>query len=83
MFHRRPESRPAVRRVATAFLLLSLAAALPGLAAGAAEPQQADRVAVGDTAIDFSLQSIDGETYRLSDLRGDKNAIVIFFRGSW
>lgn len=44
---------------------------------------QAERVAVGDEAIDFALESIDGASYRLSDLRGDKNAIVIFFRGTW
>lgn len=51
--------------------------------AAAATGQQAERVAVGDTAIDFTMQSIDGETYTLSDLRGEKNAIVIFFRGTW
>lgn len=59
-------------------ILMAGAAAAP-----AAVPEQAERVAVGDTAIDFTMQSIDGETYRLSDLRGEKNAIVIFFRGTW
>lgn len=48
-----------------------------------ASATQAERVAVGDEAIDFTMQSIDGETYRLSDLRGEKNAIIIFFRGAW
>jgi len=44
---------------------------------------QAERVAVGDQAIDFALESIDGESYRLSELHGEKNVIVIFFRGTW
>jgi hypothetical protein len=52
-------------------------------AAPAAAGRQPERVAVGDSAIDFTMQSIDGETYTLSDLRGEKNAIVIFFRGTW
>jgi len=64
----------------TALLLLFL---LAGTVAAAPATQQEDRVAVGDTAIDFTLESIDGETFRLADLRGEKNAIIIFFRGSW
>ena len=55
----------------------------PALQTHSAPPAQAERVAVGDQAIDFSLESIDGESYRLSDLRGEKNAIVVFFRGTW
>ncbi len=55
---------------------------LMSAAATTAAPQ-AERVAVGDEAIDFTMESIDGETYRLSDLRGEKNAIIIFFRGTW
>ncbi len=62
-------------------ILLVLSLALVPLVAGAA--QQAARVAVGDEAIDFTMQSIDGETYSLADLRGEKTAIVIFFRGTW
>lgn len=62
-------------------ILLILSLALVPAVAGAA--QQAARVAVGDEVIDFTLQSIDGETYSLADLRGEKTAIVIFFRGTW
>lgn len=66
------------------FLMLVTApatGAAPGRQAGGA--MQATRVAVGDEAIDFTLESIDGESFRLSDLRGEKNAVVIFFRGTW
>lgn len=48
-----------------------------------ASATQAERVALGDEAIDFTMESIDGETYRLSDLRGEKSVIIIFFRGTW
>jgi len=66
------------------FLLLLAMTLSPAVAASkSGAPMAAERVAVGDTAIDFTMQSIDGETYRLSDLRGDKNAIIIFFRGTW
>lgn len=71
-------SRLAAAVVASSLLAGALAAAP---VAGAA--QQADTIAVGDEAPDFTLQSIDGETYRLADLRGDKNLVLIFFRGTW
>jgi len=77
------------RRRVPAFLvvlLLSFAAVAPPAAAGGAAtelPPQAERVKVGDDAPDFALESLDGETYRLSDLEGDKRVILIFFRGAW
>ncbi len=42
-----------------------------------------ERVKVGDEALDFTLESLEGETYRLSDLKGKKQVILIFFRGAW
>ncbi len=62
-------------------ILLVLSLALVPLVAGAS--QQRPRVAVGDEAIGFTMPSIDGETYSLADLRGEKTAILIFFRGTW
>ncbi len=62
-------------------ILLVLSLALIPLVAGAS--LQGTRVAVGDEAIDFTMQSIDGETYSLADLRGENTAILIFFRGTW
>lgn len=67
--------------VACALFLLLLSGPYPGAAASAT--QQADRVAVGDEAVDFALQSIDGDTLRLADLRGEKTLVLIFFRGTW
>jgi cytochrome oxidase Cu insertion factor (SCO1/SenC/PrrC family) len=65
------------------FLVLLMSAAAITAAPQSASAAQAERVAVGDEAIDFTMESIDGETYRLSDLRGEKNAVIIFFRGTW
>ncbi len=62
-------------------ILLVLSLALVPLVAGASA--QSMRVAVGDEAIDFTMQSIDGETYSLGDLRGEKTVVLIFFRGTW
>ena len=41
------------------------------------------RVAVGDVAPDFSLMSYAGTVTTLSDLRGDKNVVLVFYRGHW
>ena len=62
-------------------IVLVLSLALVPLVAGAS--LQGTRVAVGDEAIGFTMQSIDGETYSLADLRGENTAIVVFFRGTW
>ena len=42
-----------------------------------------DRVQVGDTAPDFSLESYDGNVVTLSDFRGRKDVVLVFFRGHW
>lgn len=31
----------------------------------------------------FELRSIDGDTYRLADLRGERPVLLLFFRGTW
>jgi|GEM_PF-933793 len=42
-----------------------------------------DRVAVGDTAPDFSLVSYRGPVVTLSDFRGEKDVVLVFYRGHW
>jgi len=44
---------------------------------------QNSRVIVGDEAIDFTMQSIDENTFNLRDLRGEQAVILVFFRGAW
>ena len=42
-----------------------------------------ERVQVGDLAPDFSLASLSGQVVTLSDLRGVKNVVLVFYRGHW
>ena len=41
------------------------------------------RVAVGDVAPDFSLMTYAGTVTTLSDFRGEKNVVLVFYRGHW
>ena len=42
-----------------------------------------ERVAVGDEAPLFTLESFDRGPVTLSDFRGDKNVVLVFYRGHW
>ena len=46
-------------------------------------PVDTGRVAVGDTAPDFSLASYAGPVVTLSDFRDRKDVILVFYRGHW
>lgn len=48
---------------------------LPGVDTG--------RVAVGDPAPDFTLASYRGDSLTLSEVRGLRDVILVFYRGSW
>ena len=47
------------------------------------EPIGLDRVKVGDKAPDFTLENMDGKRISLSDFRGQKNVVLVFYRGHW
>jgi peroxiredoxin len=40
-------------------------------------------VAVGQVAPDFTLKSHDNRSVRLSDYRGKKNVVLVFFPLAW
>ncbi len=42
-----------------------------------------ERVKVGDVAPDFTLQAFQGPAVTLSDFRGDRNVVLVFYRGHW
>ncbi len=46
-------------------------------------PTELDRVKVGDLAPDFSLLSYSGDVITLSDYRGNRNVVLVFYRGHW
>jgi peroxiredoxin len=39
------------------------------------------RVITGKTAPDFTLEAMDGETVKLSNYRGQKFVVLVFYRG--
>jgi len=41
------------------------------------------RVKVGQSAPDFRLENIDGQRISLSEFRGKKNVLLVFYRGHW
>lgn len=46
-------------------------------------PTNLERVQVGYRAPDFTLRTKLGEIVTLSDFRGQKNVILVFYRGHW
>jgi len=42
-----------------------------------------ERIKVGDTAPDFTLENVDGKLITLSNFRGEKNVVLVFYRGHW
>jgi hypothetical protein len=46
-------------------------------------PADTGRVNVGDLAPDFSLESYRGDVVRLSEFRGQKHVVLVFYRGHW
>jgi hypothetical protein len=46
-------------------------------------PTEIERVAVGSLAPDFSLETVRGDTLTLSAFQGEKNVVLVFYRGHW
>ena len=46
-------------------------------------PTDLNRITVGQAAPDFTLQAADGKPVTLSDFRGKKNVVLVFYRGYW
>ncbi len=49
----------------------------------AASMTLAQSLAIGDEAPGFDLESSQGERFGLASLRGDKQALLVFYRGTW
>jgi cytochrome oxidase Cu insertion factor (SCO1/SenC/PrrC family) len=66
----------------------AVVAAAPGTALGPKDgaglpPTDLARVAVGSLAPHFTLESKDGTAVTLSSFRGQKNVVLVFYRGHW
>lgn len=46
-------------------------------------PVEPGRVAVGDVAPDFTLRAHEGGPVTLSDFRGKRDVLLVFYRGHW
>lgn len=46
-------------------------------------PSDLNRVNVGDEAPDFTLEKEPGKTITLSEYRGKKTVVLVFYRGYW
>jgi len=63
-----------MRKITAAGLLFALT-----LIAPAAAPAQNAELQVGDMAPDFTLQASDGNTYTLSDFRGEQAVVIAWY----
>ncbi len=55
--------------------------ALAAMTAMAAD--SSERVQVGQEAPEVALPGLGDETHTLSALRGEKNTVLVFYRGAW
>ena len=46
-------------------------------------PTDLQRVKVGQSAPDFTLEDVEGKSITLSDFRGKKTVVLVFYRGYW
>lgn len=74
--------------VAAALVAVACAPDAPAVALGPLDgrnlpPVDTGRVAVGDEAPDFVLASLAHGTVRLSDYRGSRDVVLVFYRGHW
>ena len=46
-------------------------------------PTDLQRIKVGQPSPDFTLEDMDGKNITLSDFRGKKTVVLVFYRGFW
>lgn len=64
-------------------LTVQAAVALGPVDGAGLPPTDRDRVRVGTLAPDFTLEDEKGAAVTLSDFRGKKNVVLVFYRGHW
>ena len=42
-----------------------------------------ERIKVGQPAPDFTLENMDGKEVSLTEFRGKKSVVLVFYRGQW
>ena len=46
-------------------------------------PTDLQRIKAGQPAPDFTLEDMEGKSITLSDFRGKKTVVLVFYRGYW
>jgi len=46
-------------------------------------PTDLERIKVGQPAPDFTLEDVAGKNVSLSEFRGKKSVVLVFYRGYW
>lgn len=75
-----------LRLMIPACALLMLLCCSPAFAQTAAQPLPAtdlERIKAGVEAPDFTLEDQDGKPVKLSQYRGRKSVVLVFYRGYW
>ncbi len=75
-----------MRSLLLSLLLLGSAATVPGQGPTDGRdlpPSDLNRVQVGQAAPDFTLKDAAGRRVTLSEFRGQKRVVLVFYRGHW
>ena len=64
-------------------LLILLGALIPGGILLASMESRSDLIAIGQPAPDFTATTGEGQTVRLSELRGQKRVVLVFYPGDY
>ena len=71
-------------RISTLALIAGSMMLAPVATWAAESNEKTARVEVGQQAPDFTLESSEGQSYSLGQLRGgEKHLVMVFFRGTW
>ena len=74
--------------IAIAYSFLCLAVSVANAQLGPKDgadlaPTDLERVKVGDTAPDFTLENLNGQRITLSEVSRKLNVVLVFYRGQW
>ena len=79
-----PPTVTPIPAISTAFLLVAaLLSPVAGLGVNPLPATDLDRVATGSEAPEFRLPDTEGRHVALSDYRGEKHVVLVFYRGHW
>src|SRR5215471_11132002 len=72
------------KRMSRIFYTIILGLLLNGtLAFAQLGPTDLERIKVGQPAPDFTLEDVNGKNVSLSEFRGKKSVVLVFYRGYW